>query len=31
MSDLSLTLEQAKERKVIENYHFGIASETGGA
>ena len=31
MNDLALTLEQAKERKVIENYHFGIASETGGA
>lgn len=31
MSLLGLTLEEAKERKVIENYHFGIASETGGA
>lgn len=31
MSQLGLTLEEAKELKVIENYHFGIASETGGA
>ena len=31
MSDLGLTLKEAIERKVIENYHFGIASETGGA
>jgi hypothetical protein len=28
---LQLTLEQARDRKVIENFHFGIASETGGA
>jgi hypothetical protein len=31
MSHLGLSLKQAKEQKVIENYHFGIASETGGA
>ncbi|MDA9440578.1 hypothetical protein XH98_15965 [Bradyrhizobium sp. CCBAU 51745] len=31
MSHLGLSLEQAKDQKVIENYHFGIASETGGA
>lgn len=31
MNHLSLSLKQAKEQKVIENYHFGIASETGGA
>lgn len=31
MSYLGLTLEQAKAQGVIENYHFGIASETGGA
>jgi len=31
MNDLGLTLHQAHERHVIENYHFGIASETGGA
>ncbi len=28
---LNLTLEQAHEQKVIENYHFGIVSEHGGA
>lgn len=28
---LKLTLEQAWDRKVIEIFHFGIASETGGA
>jgi hypothetical protein len=28
---LQLTLEQARDQKVIENFHFGIASETGGA
>ena len=28
---LQLTLEQAREQKVIGNFHFGIASETGGA
>jgi hypothetical protein len=31
MSHLGLTLEQAFREKVIENYRFGIASETGGA
>lgn len=31
MNCLALTLEQAKAQKVIEDYHFGIASETGGA
>ena len=31
MGHLQLTLEQARDRKVIENFHFGIASETGGA
>lgn len=31
MSHLSLTMEQAREQKVIEDYHFGIVSETGGA
>ena len=31
MSFLSLTLEQAHQQKVIEDYCFGIASETGGA
>ena len=31
MSYLGLTLEQAHQQKIIENYHFGIASETGGA
>jgi hypothetical protein len=31
MPYLSLTLRQAHKDKVIEDYHFGIASETGGA
>ncbi|WP_407112410.1 hypothetical protein [Bradyrhizobium sp. LMG 9283] len=31
MSHLSLSLKEAKETGIIENYHFGIASETGGA
>jgi|SRR5579859_4213645 hypothetical protein len=31
MSYLSLTLEQARKDKVIDDYRFGIASETGGA
>lgn len=31
MSDLSLTLEQALKQEVIEDFRFGIASETGGA
>ncbi len=31
MSHLELTLEKAHREKVIENYRFGIASETGGA
>jgi hypothetical protein len=31
MSYLNLTLRQARKDKVIEDYHFGIASETGGA
>jgi len=31
MNHLGLSLKQAKEQKVIENYNFGIASETGGA
>jgi hypothetical protein len=31
MNHLGLSLKQAEEQKVIENYHFGIASETGGA
>jgi hypothetical protein len=31
MNHLGLSLKQAKEQKVIENYHFGISSETGGA
>jgi hypothetical protein len=31
MTHLGLTLEQARQQKVIENFHFGIASETGGA
>lgn len=31
MNYLDLTLQQAHEQRVIENYHFGIASETGGA
>jgi hypothetical protein len=31
MTHLGLTLEQARQQKVIEDFHFGIASETGGA
>ena len=31
MSHLSLSLTEAKDQGVIENYLFGIASETGGA
>ncbi|WP_271600589.1 hypothetical protein [Bradyrhizobium sp. CCBAU 45384] len=31
MSHLSLSLKEAKDTGIIENYHFGIASETGGA
>ncbi len=31
MSYLGLTLEEARQKKVIENFCFGIASETGGA
>lgn len=31
MSYLALTLKQAHDQKVIENWHFGIASEKGGA
>lgn len=31
MGDLSLTLREARERKVIKDFDFGIASETGGA
>ena len=31
MNDLALTLRQAHHQHVIENFHFGIASETGGA
>jgi exonuclease VII small subunit len=31
MSHLDLTLEQAREKHVIEDFCFGIASETGGA
>ena len=31
MTHLGLTLEQARHQKVIEDFHFGIASETGGA
>ena len=31
MSYLGLTLKQAREQKVIEDFRFGIASETGGA
>lgn len=31
MNYLSLTLEAAHRQKVIENFHFGIASKTGGA
>jgi hypothetical protein len=31
MSDLGLTLEEARRQKVIHDFRFGIASETGGA
>ncbi|MCK1394299.1 hypothetical protein [Bradyrhizobium sp. 1] len=31
MSHLSVSLKEAKDTGIIENYHFGIASETGGA
>lgn len=31
MSYLQLTLAQARDRKIITDFHFGIASETGGA
>jgi hypothetical protein len=31
MSYLGLTLKQAREEHVIDNYHFGIVSKTGGA
>jgi hypothetical protein len=31
IAHLGLTLELAHEQKVIENYHFGIVSEHGGA
>jgi hypothetical protein len=31
MSFLELSLEQARDQKVIDDFHFGIASETGGA
>jgi hypothetical protein len=31
MGYLGLTLEQARQQKVIEDFCFGIASETGGA
>lgn len=31
MNYLGLSLEEARRQKVIENFHFGIASETGGA
>lgn len=31
LTHLGLTLEQARQQKVIEDFHFGIASETGGA
>lgn len=31
MNYLSLTLEQARRDKIIDDYRFGIASETGGA
>jgi hypothetical protein len=31
MSHLNLTLEQALKQGVIDDYRFGIASETGGA
>lgn len=31
MGHLQLTLEQAKDQKLIRNFHFAIAHETGGA
>lgn len=31
MGHLHLTLDQAKDQKVIRNFHFAIAHETGGA
>jgi hypothetical protein len=31
MTHLGLTLEHARQQNVIEDFHFGIASETGGA
>lgn len=31
MGHLALTLEQALHQKVIDGFHFGIVSETGGA
>jgi len=31
MNHLGLTLDEARQQKVIENFCFGIASETGGA
>ena len=31
MNYLGLTLEAARRQKIIENFCFGIASETGGA
>jgi hypothetical protein len=31
MTHLGLTLEEAREQKVITDFRFGIASETGGA
>jgi hypothetical protein len=31
MSHLGLTLDQARQQKIIEDFCFGIASETGGA
>jgi dGTP triphosphohydrolase len=31
MSYLGLTLKQAREQKVVEDFRFGIVSETGGA
>jgi hypothetical protein len=31
MNDLALTLRKARHQHVIEDFHFGIASETGGA
>lgn len=31
MNHLHLTLDQARDQKILENFHFGIASATGGA